>query len=164
MKKNLLVWLLILIVIIIWANNIYKIVLGVKQADDDFQQESAFKTAQFDTTSNTLMNEDKFVYQAKYRDPFQNWFKPNRSKDRKKPKKQIKKLQPKQEPQPPALRFSGILQDQSGILAIIESPSGSVYFARENDELEGVTLLKIGKDRIYCKFGKKRFEIILESH
>ena len=164
MKKNLLVWLLVLIVIIIWSNNIYKIVLGVKQADNGLPQVSLSKANQLDNTSSLLRHEDKFVYQAKYRDPFQNWFNSNRSKNRTKPKKQIRKLEPKQEPRPPDLLFSGILQDKSDILAIIENPSGDVYFVAENDVVEGVTMLKISKDKIYCMFGKHKFEIMLKPY
>jgi Tfp pilus assembly protein PilP len=164
-KKRIVISSLIVLALLVWSHNVYRIITGVRQDDDEIAQEmeqSGWELPDSVVTSSKTI--DPYVYQAKTRDPFKNWLQIRKPRqDRvalargKPPVKQKKKV----EIPPPALRFCGVLRDSSGFLAIIENPGGEVFFVRAKDEVAGVTILGIAQDRLDCRFRKRDFQLQL---
>ena len=164
-RKRLLIALLIVLSLAIWSHNAYRIIVGVGQCDD----ESIEGIVDFLPTSgdslNPLSTENKpYVYQAKYRDPFRDWLRnyanPSKSKAKgkgsdSKTKKAIVKI--------PSLRFCGVVQDGSGVLAIVEDPNGNVVFIRERDKIADVEIRRIARDALECQFKDQWFRLTLDE-
>lgn len=161
-RKNIIVPLLITASLFIWSRNIYLVFVGVTQKDEEPDNLPIQENWDFPEILSPFPAQNQvFVYQAEYRDPFQHWLtQPIKKKKTPPPmKKPVIKKNEKPEPHPPKLRFTGVLQDSSGILAIIEGPSGSIYFVREKDVVEGVSVLRVEADSIYCQFDDKKFRL-----
>jgi hypothetical protein len=58
--------------------------------------------------------------------------------------------------------LSGIVRDADGVLAIIEDPQGETHFARAEDVITGVKLVRIDSAHVICEFGKRKFELPLQ--
>ncbi len=158
-KKNLLIFLLIAAALAVWSNNIYRIIIGLQQAAEVETLITPVAKSSSDDAANARNQPEVFVYQAKLRDPFENWL-----------EQQPKEVTPrvvaprveKIEPPPPALRFSGIVRDREDVLAIIETPDGQVFFAQPQDTIAGVRLVRIDSSSVTCEFAQKKFELQLQ--
>lgn len=160
-KKNIIILLLIIASLAIWSRNIYLVIVGVSQCDDEFdEQPMIYHWDLPDTLITTLPERTSFVYQAKYRDPFQHWLTPPRPPT---PPLTNPIIEVKESPgpTPPPLRFSGILSDSAGILAIIEALNGQTYFAHVSDTVENVIILKIDNNQVECQFEGEKFTLQL---
>jgi hypothetical protein len=60
------------------------------------------------------------------------------------------------------LRLSGIVRDASGVLAIVEDPQGEIYFAKANELIAGVKLVRIDSAQVICEFGKRQYALELQ--
>lgn len=157
-KKNALIILLIASALAIWSNNIYRIIRGLQQTDDS-ELPLAMTSRPAGDEASLLPTHAAFVYEAKYRDPFENWLE-ERSQKTKQPV--VAPRVEKVVPIPPALRFTGIVRDQADVLAIIEAPDGQVFFAQPQDTIAGVKLVRIDSSSVTCEFAKQRFRIELQ--
>jgi Tfp pilus assembly protein PilP len=164
-RKNIIVPVLIIVSLIVWSRNIYLIIVGLTQNDEEVIEQNIEPVWEFpDSLSSFSDTKEVFIYSAKFRDPFKHWLYQPKKKKSVVPVKRIKpeKIE-KQAPKPPKLRFSGVLEDETGILAIIEGPDGTIYFAKGNDIIEGVHILKVKKDSIQYEFGKQKFWLELKQ-
>lgn len=158
-KKNILVAILILLALAVWSHNIYQIVIGVTQADQEMDSPTKYESASLhDTLGAKPEPRPAFVYYGAHRDPFAHWL---QSEKKAKPFPAV--LAAKTAPiEPPQLRLSGIVRDAEGVLAIIEDPQGDTHFARAEDVVTGVKLVRIDSNRVVCEFGKRKFELQLQ--
>jgi hypothetical protein len=158
-KKNVLIILLVLSAVAIWSNNAYRIFIGLQQAGDDGDLPAASDGRDSQNERSDFQSRAAaFVYQAKHRDPFENWLehKPNEVKQ-----PVVARRVEKIEPLPPTLRLSGIVRDHADVLAIIETPEGQVFFAHPQDTIAGVKLVRIDSSSVTCEFAKRKFQIEL---
>ncbi len=160
-KKNVLVAILILLALAVWSHNIYQIVIGVTRADREMDSPTGDENARLhDTLVAKPAPLPAFVYSGAHRDPFAHWL---HLEKKKKTVPIMPKVKPAQnEPAPPRLRLSGIVRDANGVLAIIEDPQGDTHFARPEDVITGVKLVRIDSSRVVCEFGKRKFELQLQ--
>ncbi len=158
-KKNVLVAILILLALAVWSHNIYQIVIGVTRADQEMDSPKGDeKVALHDTFASQSEPRPAFVYSGAHRDPFVHWLQPE-----KKVKPVMPRVKPTQiEPAPPRLRLSGIVRDTNGVLAIIEDPQGDTHFARADDVITGVKLVRIDSSSVICQFEKRQFQLTLQ--
>ncbi len=160
-RKNVLIPLLIVLSLVVWGRNIYLILSGVMQGDDETEGYMIESIQDIPESSADLSNgEPSFIYQGKHRDPFLNWLVENKPK----PKLLVEKIIPKVEepkPEPPRLRFSGLLEDSTGRLAIVEGAGGDIYFAHKNDSVEGVQILQVSGQELQCRFEGEEFTLPL---
>ena len=160
-RKNILIPLLIVLSLIVWGRNIYLILFGVIQGNDetgDYAVESVQNISE--PLAEGLNGKAAFVYQGTHRDPFRHWL----IESRPKPKPVVEKVIPKVEkpkPQPPQLRFSGLLEDSTGILAIVEGAGGDIYFAHEKDSIEGVQIQQVSGQELQCRFEGEEYTLPL---
>jgi hypothetical protein len=159
-KKNLVIFLLLLLALAIWSHNLYRIFVGVTQADQEIYQTARPEAEAADLFSQANAQSKVFFYQAGARDPFAHWLHEEKKPVLALPKPQIAKVE-KPEPAPPALRFSGIVGDTAGVLAVIESPSGEIHFAKEGEIIAGVRLVTIGSQEVECEFEGKKYQLVL---
>jgi hypothetical protein len=155
-RKNILILLLIVLSLLVWGRNLYLILFGVMQGDDETEYSVESIQDIPETLTDFSNHAVTFVYQGKHRDPFRHWLTVKKPK----PKPVAKKINPKVEkprPQPPRLRFSGLLEDSTGKLAIVEGPGGNIYFAHENDSVEGVQILQVSEQELQCCFEGEEF-------
>ncbi|MCI0616377.1 hypothetical protein L0244_25630 [bacterium] len=158
-KKNVLIAILVLLALTIWSHNIYQIVIGVTRADQEMGSPTGDgKVALHDT----LVSKPRpaFAYSGAHRDPFAHWLQLEK-KIKPVPIMPVVKAVPI-EPAPPRLRLSGIVRDANGVLAIIEDPQGETHFARAEDVVTGVKLVRIDSSRVIFEFGKRKFELQLQ--
>ncbi len=150
-RKKIQIGVLLLVAAAVWGNNLYRIFTGVFQADEvptaveTSMKPSAkpFAAAHADT--------QKFVYAASVRDPFAHRLAS--------PKK--KAAAPKRKPPSapvvlPKLRLNGVIRDDDGVLAIIETAS-AVLFARKGDMIDDVSIVRIDSGRVELRFKRKTF-------
>ncbi len=156
--KKYLPYILALLAVIIWGHNGYRIFHGLLKVDQISDNVQAFHWTLQNIAADSQLTAKFFIYNADYRDPFQNWL---QAPQKKKPayKKQQAKKQPSKPP--PALRLTGILKDASGTMAIVEFPDGAVYFVREKDVIEDVKILRIESNSVFCRFEKQEFSVEL---
>lgn len=157
-KKNVLIILLVA-AFAVWSNNIYRIITGLQQVEDTETLITPVATSSRETTANSKAQPEVFAYQAKFRNPFENWLE-HKSNEVKQPV--VARGVEKVEAIPPALRFSGIVRDHANVLAIIETPDGQVFFAQPHDTIAGVKLVRIDSSSITCQFAKRVFQIELQ--
>ncbi len=158
-KKSIIILLLIIVSLAVWSRNIYLIIVGIKQSDEPFIEQPI--TNNWDLPDTMVASEPEqisFVYQAKYRDPFQHWLAPPKPAISEQTLVEIKEPPI---PVPPPLRFSGILSDSSGILAIIEGQNGQTYFTHVSDTIEGIIILQIENHQVECQFEGEKFVLEL---
>ncbi len=160
-RKNILIPLLIVLSLIVWGRNVYLILFGVMQGDDetgDYAVESVQDIPE--PWAGGLNGEAAFVYQDTHRDPFKHWLIENKPKSKPAPIKIIPRFEkPKREP--PRLRFGGLLEDSTGKLAIVEGSGGDIYFAHEKDSIEGIQILRVSGQGLQCRFEGEEFTLPL---
>lgn len=160
-RKNILIPLLIVLSLLVWGRNFYLILFGVVQGDDEIEGYGIESIQDIPETVSDFSNHAAtFVYQGKHRDPFRHWLTVTKPK----PKPVVKTINPKVEkmkPQPPSLRFSGLLEDSTGKLAVVEGSAGDIYFAHEKDSVEGVQILKLLEQELQCCFEGEEFTLPL---
>ena len=158
-KKNIILLLLIIVSLAVWSRNIYLIIVGISQSDKPLDEQPIPYRWDFpDTLVTSEPERTSFIYQAKYRDPFQHWLtSPNTSA----PEKSIIEIKEQPKPIPPQLRFSGVVSDSSGILAIIEDLNGQTYIAHIGDTVEGVIIFKIENHQMEYQFDGEKFVLQL---
>jgi hypothetical protein len=161
-KKNVLIAILILLALAVWSHNIYQLVIGVTRADQEMDSPPGDENV---ALHNTLEAKPEprpaFVYSGAHSDPFVHWLQLEK-KTKPVPIMPAVKAAPI-EPAPPRLRLSGIVRDADGVLAIIEDPQGDTHFARAEDVITGVKLVRIDSSRVVCEFGKRKFELQLSE-
>jgi hypothetical protein len=160
-KKNVLVAILVLLALAVWSHNIYQIVIGVTRADQEMDAPTRDESAGLhDTLVAKPAPRPAFVYSGAHRDPFAHWL---QLEKKTKPIPIMPAAKPAPiEPAPPRLRLSGIVRDADGVLAIIEDPQGDTHFARAEDVITGIKLVRIDSSRVFCEFGKLKFELQLQ--
>jgi len=159
-RKNFLIPFLVIVAIVLWSHNIYRIFTGINRPDQGDLGGVASEWTEDDNDTCSLVSADEsfFVYEARYRDPFQHWLT--------KPKKRsntasLSRLR-HQDPPLPQLRLSGILRDSLGVLAIIEGPLGDVYFVKEGEQIGKVKIIAIDSSTVSILFGNKKHRLQLE--
>jgi Tfp pilus assembly protein PilP len=155
-RKYLFRIILAVIALAVWGNNLVQIFTEIKEEDKDSSIQS-FSAKQDTSSQSTLLNSD-FTYTGKYRDPFQQAF---TNPEDSKVKASIPKKKELPKPVIPTLRYTGLIKDQQGRMAVIEKPNGEVVFAMESDEVDGVKIQKILGDSLQCRFGREQFWIRL---
>jgi hypothetical protein len=160
-KKNVLVAILVLLALAVWSHNIHQIVIGVTRADQEMDSPTGDESVSLhDTLAPQPEPRPAFVYSGAYRDPFAHWL---QLEKKTKPVPIVPAVKPAPiEPAPPRLRLSGIVRDANGVLAIIEDPQGETHFARAEDVITGVKLVRIDSSMVVCEFGKRKFELQLQ--
>ena len=158
-KKSILPYILGTLAIIIWGYNGYQVFSGIFSADDNTVIEIPDWKPQIIAADSQFVKQ-AFIYEAKYRDPFKDWLRTST----KSKKKIIKKPKAKSTPLPilPKLRLTGILQDSSGPLAMIETLDKKMYFIHINEEINGVKIIMIDEKGIKCRFGKVEYRVELK--
>lgn len=165
-KKNMLMAALVLLALGIWSYNIYSIFTGVApSADEEFTPVHADHEQSRNPTAGIADTDTSFVYRAVGRDPFQHWLSAQKPKSQKPMRRRAsapKRPPTKKAPPPlPELRFSGVLRDSTGVLAIIEDALGVIHFVTAGDTVQGVVIRKVVTDTVFCRFGERRFMLRL---
>ncbi|MFO7889353.1 MAG: hypothetical protein R6V04_03335 [bacterium] len=160
-NKKVVIPLLLVLSVAIWSHNIYRVIKSVFNADDETMVEDAFEKAS-EVEYTLKLNDkprEKFVYQAEFRDPFQDWL--HLKKQKKSQPEALKVEVPVPPVRLPPLRFTGLLQDSSGNLAVIEDPQGQIHFVDVNDSASGVIITSITEQIIKCTYKEKEFTLKL---
>jgi Tfp pilus assembly protein PilP len=157
-RKNAAVPILIVLAVLVWGNALYRLFAPSSDGDETAGTERPSVIALNDTTA---VEGRGFVYTGAYRDPFRDRLRAEPADENASAPKRERKI-PEPEKIFPKLRFSGVIRDGGGILALVEDPEGNVRFVGENDTVSGVRIASIRKDTLVCIFGKKRFLLGLE--
>jgi len=158
-KRNIYVILLLMLALVIWSHNAYQIFIGVTQSDQEL--ETLTTTNQWersDSLAPARVQQKAFVYAATFRDPFENWLKPEPQATPRVARPQSVQVE---KPQPPRLRLSGIVRDGAGVLAIIEGPDGEIHFLKQRESLAGVKIVRIDSGSVSCEFDQKKIHLVL---
>ncbi len=162
-NKKVVIPLLLVLSVVIWSHNIYRVIKSVFNAEDEIIMEQAFEKeseTEYELKRNDKPRE-KFVYQSDFRDPFKDWL---HLKKKKEPHPEALKIEiPVPPVRLPRLRFTGLLQDSSGNLAVIEDPRGQIHFVDVNDSVSGVIITNITEQIINCKYKGKDFILELRK-
>jgi hypothetical protein len=160
-KKNILVAVLILLALAVWSHNIYQIVIGVTRADQEMDAPTGNEGAGLhDTLAAKPEPRPAFAYSGAHRDPFAHWL---QLEKKTKPVPMMPAVKPAPiAPAMPRLRLSGIVRDADGVLAIIEDLQGETHFARAEDVITGVKLVRIDSSSVICQFEKLQFQLTLQ--
>ena len=165
LSKNVLPVILGALALIIWGHNSYKFVKGIKTADAQNPVQSPLLATHTIPTMVADKKNDNWVYESKYRDPFENRLfvqRPARKttlpiKQRNSPAKKVSAPAM----QFPKLRLRGIIADPNGSLAVIEDVRQHVFFAHEGDSISGVKIVSVDSTRIDCEYQKQKFTLML---
>jgi hypothetical protein len=148
-NKNIL-RLLMGVLLIVWGLIVYQIISAVYFGGDG-------ETSNVDNLiRNSNKNAEQFVYAESVRDPFQY---------RSTKIDTTKRIKPKQAApiwNPPPFNLKGIIDAQSGKMAILEDASGETFFLQRGDTLRGVRILKIESKSVQYYFEKKKSDWQLE--
>ena len=159
-KRNIVNIVLVVVCLLVWGRSLYLIIADVFQGDRD--NESNITPVRLEkpepVTVSTIIR-DTYEYQGKYRDPFKHWLAVPKPKAPSLPKIAVQKTPKKPAPRPPSIRFSGVMQDSTGLMAVLESREGEVYFVHRGDTVEGVTIRNISRDSLSCLFGSLQYKI-----
>jgi hypothetical protein len=160
-KKNVFIALLVVLALAIWSHNLYRIFIGVTRSDQEMD-EFAGRTREAlpDTILFSENQQPAFVYSGAHRDPFAHWLVQPEKKIKPVPAASPAKIV-RPEPAPPRLRLSGIVRDAAGVLAIVEDPQGEIHFAKPEDVVAGVKLVRIDSARVICEFDKRQYALEL---
>jgi Tfp pilus assembly protein PilP len=157
-RKNAAVPILIVLAVLVWGNALYRLFVPSNDGDEVEVTKRTPAAASVDTTAAGKM---EFVYTNAYRDPFRDRLRAEPADESGSVSKRKQKI-----PEPvkiiPKLRFTGVIRDGKGILALVEDPGGNVHFVRENDTVLDVRITSIRKDTLVCTFDKRRFTLGLE--
>lgn len=159
--KKAVVPLLLILSIVIWSHNIYRVINSVFTSEDESRMEEGLRE-ESDTDYLLKLNEkprEHFVYQANFRDPFKDWL--HQKKEREPEKQALKVDIPIQPVRLPQIRFTGLLKDSAGHLAVIEDHLGKIHFIDVQDSVAGVVVTKISEEEIDCIYKEKKFKLKL---
>jgi hypothetical protein len=150
-NKNIL-RLLIGALIIVWGLIIYQIISIVYFGGNE-------ETGSVDSLiKNKGKKAEQFVYDERVRDPFQ--YRSAKIDTTKRVK--FKQVAPVWNP--PPFRLKGIIDAQSGKMAILEDGSGETFFLQRGDTLRGMRILLIEPNHVQYYFGKKKSDWLLEGN
>lgn len=163
LPKNLLPIILGFMALVIWGHNGIKFFKGIRSADEPSALHPHLLETRMITKTGKDVEFDDWVYEPKFRDPFENWL-IVRKKPKKKPRPK-KRAQNKKNPSPslplPRLRLTGIIKDPSGSLAIIEDTKQEIFFVQRGDTIAGVKIVSVDSTRIDCEYKNQKFTLIL---
>lgn len=149
-RKNIVVPVLFVLAVAVWSFNVYRILTGGGSSGDD--AENADLLSRDSIASSPSNRSAGFVYTESYRDPFLPVWSNPESSARTPPKKPVMPKAEKLKPIPPRLRFSGVVRDSAGCLAVVEGPDQETRFIREGEEIAGVIVKAIFPDHLQCTF------------
>ena len=153
-RKTAVIPALIVLSLLIWGHNAFRIFLGIAQNDAE-SGDGGSVVESINTGADTSgAQKPRFVYSEKIRDPFQPAFWPEQPGS----KLPVRKTTPRPEPKPslPALRFCGVVRDPAGSLALVEGPDGETRLLRETESIAEVRVTAIEPGRIECEFNKEK--------
>ncbi len=163
LPKNLLPVILGALALILWGHNSYKFVKGIKTADVQNPAKSPLLATNTIPTMVADKKNDNWVYESKFRDPFENRLFEKRSvKKRTQQKNSLAKKVSAPAVQFPKLRLRGVIADPNGSLAVIEDARQHVFFAHEGDSISGVKIVRVDSTRIACEYQKQKFTLVLK--
>jgi hypothetical protein len=143
---------LVLVAVMVWGHNAYRVVRDIQQSDT-FDRANGQQTKPLALKIDTTwMNK---TYPPSGRDPFQ-WYHPESVTKQVQHRKQTAK---KQVPDPPNIRFIGMVCDDHGELAVLEWPENQVHFVRPGQQINSITIDRIGDDKLYYIYQQKRYEL-----
>ena len=165
-KKRILISFLVIAALIVWSHNIYRLFVGVQSDEEVVDEVVQINDESPDTLLTGKEGTQHYVYQAQSRDPFKHWLLlgEGRKKGSPSPKKNPQMETKKPEVEAPRLRFCGVMEDSTGMLAIVEGSQGEVYFAKEEDVIEGVLVMNITREYMDCRFQDKTFQLSLNGN
>jgi hypothetical protein len=143
--------LLGVVLLIVWGLVVYQVIYTIYFAGEE----------ENGSANNQIKNKDKsaeqFEYSENVRDPFRYYA----------PKTSTIKHSATPKPiavvwNPPPFSLKGIIDAQSGKMAILEDVSGETFFLQRGDTLHGVRILAIESSRVQYMFEKKKADWRLE--
>ena len=155
-NKKVLILLLVILSLFVWGRNVYLIFSSGGDPEKTVSGDAG-DIALSDSMIVSTGDKAASPYQGRNRDPFQSWLVAAAPKPKAPRAQTIKRSEPAVPP--PVLRFSGILQDGEGSMAVVEGQGGSTYFVHEKDTVEGVLIMAIEKDSLVCRFQKRTYRI-----
>jgi hypothetical protein len=145
--------LLVGALLIVWGLIVYKVITAIYFGGDK----------EIDSADRLIKNKDKSAEQFRYsenvRDPFQ--YRSSKT-DTTKHVNAHKPIAPVWNP--PPFHLKGIIDAQSGKMAILEDVSGETFFLQRGDTLHGVRILAIESKRVQYVFEKKKSDWRLEGN
>lgn len=152
--------------LIIWGHNSYKFFKGIKAADEPDLLQSSDVSKRIVPEIDVSVLPEEWVYESKYRDPFENRLFVKRPAKKRTQSKKQKNSQTKKVSAPavllPKLRLRGIIADLNGSLAVIEDARQHVFFAHAGDSISGVKIVRVDSTRIACEYQKQKFTLVLK--
>jgi len=159
--KKAVIPLLLVLSVLIWSHNIYRVINSVFKAEEEIIVKNEYKE-KTDTDYLLTFNSEprnKFVYKSEFRDPFKDWL---HIRNKRKEKEEAMKVDiPIKTISLPKLRFTGLLKDDSGNLAVIEDLKGKIHFVDVNDRVAEVTITRISDHFVECTYRGKEFKLEL---
>ena len=166
LPKNILPIALGCFALIIWGHNSYKFFKGIKAADEPDLLQNFDVSKRIVAKIDVSVQPEEWVYESKYRDPFENrLFVKRPVKKTTQPKKQKNSPAKKVSAtavQLPKLRLRGVIADPNGSLAVIEDARQHVFFAHAGDSISGVKIVRVDSTRIACEYQKQKFTLVLK--
>ncbi len=166
LPKNILPIALGCFALVIWGHNSYKFFKGIKAADEPDNLQSYEVKRSITPKIDALGQSEHWVYESKYRDPFENRLFVQRAISKPAPPKKPKNRAGKKVSAPtvqfPKLRLTGVIADPNGSLAVIEDSKQQVFFAHEGDSISGVKIVSVDSMTIACEYQKQKFTLVLK--
>ena len=149
--------------LIIWGYNSYNFFKGIKAADEPDLLQSSDVSKRIVPEIDVSVLPEEWVYESKYRDPFENrLFVKRPAKKTTQQKNSPAKKVSAPAVQFPKLRLRGIIADPNGSLAVIEDARQHVFFAHAGDSISGVKIVRVDSTRIACEYQKQKFTLVLK--
>lgn len=141
------------VLLIVWGLIVYQIISAIYFGGNE----------EIGGADSLIKNKDKsevqFVYSENVRDPFRYYPSKTDTMKRVSTHKPIAQIW-----NPPPFRLKGIIDAQSGKMAILEDVSGETFFLQRGDTLQGIRILAIESNRVQYVFGKKKSDWRLEGN
>lgn len=165
LPKHLLTIALSIMAMFIWGYNSYKFFIGM-QSSNSFNRFKPYKKIN-DLRSKLISNhrKEKWIYEARYKDPFDHWLIQQKNSNKKVAYTQglSSRVRGTNKPiPPPKLRLAGIIRDRNGALAVIEDGQLNIFFVRKGDTIAGAKILAMDSSGIKYEFNQQRFTLKLK--
>ncbi len=152
MKNRPMTYLLLALVVVIWAVVIRRVVSRAAPAEGETATETVRTLPEPEREERPLALD--------YRDPFLEEVQTVRPRQESVSSAPLP-AGPEPDPIPPPLRFQGIIRQEGAVYALLEHGGVSSLLQR-NDTLEQVRILSIADDSVVVEQGKHRFTLRLE--
>ncbi|MBN1781870.1 hypothetical protein JW948_12135 [bacterium] len=151
-KNKIVVPLLILISLLVWSRNLWLLLDNPENEEGPNGSEIENLLLADDIDADQTSVTEKYVYSSGYRDPFKPWFEEADERISKQRQQQAAPSVAVSRPNPPYLRYCGLIGNAKEPMAIMEDHAGEIYFVCRGDTVLHVCITRILEDSVFCRF------------